>query len=53
MEWLTVTNGKESRRVRPRGLDDLLSQGWTLVGAKDPEQPQVAQDKPRTRKTKS
>jgi hypothetical protein len=60
MEWITVTRGRDTLRVRPRGLDALLAQGWQVVGANQvPEQSTVqvtTQDsgpiKVRPRKTK-
>jgi hypothetical protein len=31
MEWITLVKGKEQLRVRPRGLDALLAQGWERI----------------------
>ena len=37
MDYIRVKKGRDTMRVRPRGLDTLLAQGWELVGAEKPE----------------
>lgn len=38
MEWYTVKKGRDTMNVRPRGLEQLLAQGWRLEGAnQEPE----------------
>lgn len=37
MEKFTLVRGRDTVTVRERGLEQLLSQGWELVGAEKPE----------------
>lgn len=46
MEWYTVQKGRGQMNVRARGLQQLLDQGWELVGAEKPEEPKTPQATP-------
>lgn len=49
--WYTLVRGRETMRVRERGLQTLLDQGWQILGANPtPEQPKTAQAQSKTRK---
>lgn len=54
MDWIVLVKDKEQMRVRPRGVDALLSQGWTVLGAnQEPsasKEPEVTPPKRTTRK---
>ena len=54
MDWIEIIKNGELRRVRPHGLEQKLSQGWTLAGAnQETEQPKIVPDTlPKTRKRK-
>lgn len=54
MEWIVIEKGGEQMRIRPRVLEKLLSEGWTVLGAdpKETESAPVATSKSRTKSPK-